>query len=110
MGFCPKDQKSLETGEQTQVTQVRVSDCSLRLLATVPCCLTVVLTLPNHVQADRQKPLKSQPSHPELRPSLSVCGRKASVRLAEAQPVSFPVLSKTPQPPSGDQSVTKVDI
>lgn len=29
MGFCPKDQKSLETGEQTQVTQVRVSDCSL---------------------------------------------------------------------------------
>lgn len=68
MGFCPKDQKSLETGEQTQVTQVRVSDCSLRLLATVPCCLAVVLTLPNHVQADRQKPLKSQPSHPELRP------------------------------------------
>lgn len=55
MGFCPKDQKSLETGEQTQITQVRVSDCSLCLLATVPCCLTVVLILPNHVQADRQK-------------------------------------------------------
>lgn len=52
MGFCPKDQKSLETGEQTQITQVR-------LLATVTFCLTVVPTLPNHVQADTQNALKS---------------------------------------------------